>query len=214
MLTVRSLLVLMLVLSAAPVGALMLGGEARVIDGDTLEVAGKRVRLFGIDAPERRQTCEREGLPWDCGAWAKQALSDRVTGQPIVCQQVDVDRYGRSVAICHVGGLDLGADLVRQGAATAYVAYSSRYVADEAVARSAGRGIWAGPMQTPEAHRRAGDVPVGDCAIKGNISANGRIYHQPGQQDYAATRISTAKGEAYFCSAAQAEAAGFRPARR
>ncbi len=74
-------------------------------------------------------------------------------------------------------------------------------------------------MQTPESYRHpaaavAVATDLADCPIKGNIGTNGRIYHRPGQRDYAATRISAAKGEAFFCSEADAIAAGFRPARR
>jgi methylphosphotriester-DNA--protein-cysteine methyltransferase len=73
-------------------------------------------------------------------------------------------------------------------------------------------------MQSPEAfrHAGAGGVPAAaaDCAIKANVSASGRIYHRPGQRDYAATRINPARGEAFFCTEPEARAAGFRPARR
>lgn len=216
MLIFRSLLVLILAVIAPSVGALTLEGQARVIDGDTLDVAGQRVRLFGIDAPERAQPCDRNGQVWACGVWARAVLADRLQGTTVSCEVQDRDRYGRWVAICHVGGIDLGQALVTAGAARAYLRYSERYAGDEIAATAAGRGIWAGHMQTPEAYRHpAADAaaPAG-CPIKGNISSGGRIYHRPGQRDYAATRINPAKGEGYFCSEAAAKAAGFRPARR
>jgi Staphylococcal nuclease homologue len=131
---------------------------------------------------------------------------------------MDIDRYGRTVATCEVSSGDLGRLMVISGAASAYTRYSDRYVPEEALARAAGRGIWGGRMVAPSAWRAgrtAADSPAPDgCPIKGNISANGRIFHLPGQRDYAATRISPSKGEAWFCTIPEARAAGFRPAAR
>ena len=93
--------------------------------------------------------------------------------------------------------------------------YSDRYLVDEALARKARRGVWAGQMLTPEAYR-SGDGPVAPagCKIKGNIGKRARIYHLPGQRDYGRTAIDPAKGEAWFCTVAGAETAGFRAALR
>ena len=216
MLIIRSLLVLILALVAPPLGALTLEGQARVIDGDTLDVAGDRVRLFGIDAPERSQPCDRNGQVWACGEWARVVLADRLQTAAVSCAVQDHDQYGRAVAICLVGGADLGQIMVAAGAAQAYRRYSDRYVVAESAAAAARRGIWAARMQTPESYRHpaAAEIAPTDCPIKGNIGTSGRIYHLPGQRDYDATRISAAKGEAFFCSEADAIAAGFRPARR
>jgi len=216
MLIIRSLLVLILALVAPPIGALTLEGQARVIDGDTLDIAGDRVRLFGIDAPERSQPCDRNGQVWACGEWARVVLAGQISGTPVNCDVQDHDHYGRAVAICHAAGADIGQIMVAAGAAQAYRRYSDRYVVAESAAAMAGRGIWAARMQTPESYRHpaAAEIAPTDCPIKGNIGTSGRIYHRPGQRDYAATRISAAKGEAFFCSEADAIAAGFRAARR
>lgn len=197
-------------------------GVARVIDGDTLEVAGTTVRLFGIDAPEAGQSCEGDGRAWPCGDWAGSELRRLIGGHRVLCEQVDTDRYGRMVARCSVSGRDLGAALVESGAAFAYRRYSMAYVGQERAAQAARRGLWEhGGAGTSEpalwrgAIRQVAEQPaLGDCAIKGNISANGRIYHLPGQRDYDRTRINTNEGERWFCSESDAQAAGWRRARR
>ncbi|PTE22892.1 nuclease [Cereibacter changlensis JA139] len=217
MLIFRSLLVLMLGLAALPSLAASVTGEVRVIDGDTLHVAGQRVRLFGIDAPERDQSCGAEGARWDCGSWATAELAARVEGRRVVCEGAEEDRYGRLLAVCRADGEDINAALVRSGAALAYRRYSGRYVDQEGEAQRSRLGLWSGEMVTPEAHRRGADAPsaaapTSGCAIKGNVSKNGRIYHLPGSRDYARTRISGPE-EGWFCTEAEARAAGFRPIR-
>jgi endonuclease YncB( thermonuclease family) len=196
-------------------------GPVRVIDGDTLHIGETRIRLHGIDAPERDQHCDGpSGAAWACGQWARAHLQRLVRAGRVDCVALDTDRYGRTLARCTAGGADIAAQMVADGAATAYRKYSTAYIGQEREARAAARGLWAGGPQTaPEAHRAAGRpapgaAPDPACRIKGNISAGGRIYHRPGQADYEATRISTAKGEAWFCTEAEARAAGFRPARR
>lgn len=216
MLTIRSTLVLILAL-AAPASALTLSGQARVVDGDSLVIAGKSIRLFGIDAPELKQRCDVSGRNWDCGVWAKDMLT-KITGSGVLrCEALDRDRYGRTVARCTVSNRDVGAEMVRAGAATAYLRYSTDYAGTEAAAKAEARGLWSGAVMAPDAYRKIAKrqpTPKG-CTIKGNISAKGsRIYHMPGQRDYEATRISVAKGEAFFCTEAEARTAGFRPAKR
>jgi hypothetical protein len=101
-------------------------GRARVVDGDTIEIGGTRIRLFGIDAPEGGQTCAREsGAVYDCGAEASRALAALVARGRTVCDPKDIDRFKRPVAVCYTRGLDLGAELVFQGWAAAMTAQSS-----------------------------------------------------------------------------------------
>lgn len=212
MFPVRSALILLLLATPAP--ALTLTGAARVVDGDTLDVAGDRVRLFGIDAPEMDQTCMRTTQDWACGVWARNTLNARIAGQTVTCDGAERDRYGRLIAVCHAGRTDLGRALVHDGAARAYRRYSDRYVVDESVARTARVGLWAGPSVAPEEFRlggrQEGAAATGGCAIKGNISAGGRIFHLPGSAAHAATRIDPQAGERWFCSEAEARAAGWR----
>lgn len=217
-LTFRLLFVLSAMIAMPAMAAESLAGRARVVDGDTLQVEGVKVRLFGVDAPELDQTCDRDGQVWECGQAARIALADIVGRHRVVCAVQTVDRYGRDVAVCTADGEDVGAHLVRKGMAIAYRRYSGRYVNAETAARREGVGLWSSTYMEPEAYRHAGQVSVGSnesCKIKGNIGRTGaHIYHLPGQADYGSTRINLSKGEQWFCSEAQAQAAGFRRAAR
>lgn len=125
-------------------------GPARVIDGDGLWVQGVEIRLHGVDAFELRQTCGDV----ECGVEARRALHRLVADRTVACRFVDQDRYGRRVSTCSVDGADLGAALVRDGHALAYTRYSAAYVADEAAARAARAGAWAGEVTAPSEWRR------------------------------------------------------------
>jgi endonuclease YncB( thermonuclease family) len=206
------------------VAAETVSGVARVIDGDTLAFGARHVRLMGVDAPEMAQTCTREGRAWACGVAARAAMVARLGLRITTCTGAADDRYGRLVAVCRQDGADVAADLVGAGAILAYRRYSMAYVGLETTARAARVGVWAGQVEAPAAFRaarRAGldlpaaeaSAPAAGCAIKGNISGRGRIYHMPGQPDYDATVITPAKGERWFCSVAAAESAGWRAVR-
>lgn len=149
--SIRELLALFLALNspalADPVHIL---GTAGITDGDTLRVNGTKVRLFGIDAPERHQSCQSsDGLAYACGVEATKALADFLGGREVDCRVVDIDRYGRSVAVCQVGGTDIGGWLVSNGWAVAYRRYSVDYVDEEQVARQAKAGLWSGMFDNP-----------------------------------------------------------------
>lgn len=203
-------------------------GWAEAIDGDTIVVAGTRIRLFGIDAPERLQGCRAGGELWLCGGLAKLRLEERLSGHTVVCEERDRDRHGRIVAVCRAGGEDLNAWMVSEGLALAYRRYSEAYVDEEAGAKAARVGVWRGEFvppwdwrggkRLPEADRDKRNAPRAgsDCLIKGNISRYGgqRIYHVPGGFYYPQTRIDPSKGERWFCSEAEARAAGWRRSRR
>lgn len=208
---------LLLTPAQAAVGDLT--GTVRVIDGDTLELGDNRIRLFGIDAVERGQSCRHPTRgDWPCGDFVTRELTGWLQGQRLRCRPEDRDRYGRVVATCFLGETDIGAALVEAGLAFAYAKYSDRYTALQARALAAGRGLWTSAVIRPERFRRGAELAVpaqGRCRIKGNISSQGeRIYHLPGQAWYERTRISPQKGERWFCSEAQARQAGWRRARR
>jgi endonuclease YncB( thermonuclease family) len=126
-------------------------GRAHVVDGDSLEVAGERVRLFGIDAPEGRQTCrDAAGRPYGCGHEARRALANEIAGRTVSCTPVEHDRYERSVALCSARGRDLGEAMVRSGYAFDLPQHSrGRYAAAEREARDARRGLWSGAFERP-----------------------------------------------------------------
>jgi endonuclease YncB( thermonuclease family) len=124
-------------------------GPAQVIDGDSIRVAGVEIRLYGIDAPEFRQLCMRAGHPWRCGRAATRVLESLIAGHELRCRSREQDRYGRTVAVCSLGDINIGAAMVRAGHAVAYGAYQ----AEEAEAREARRGIWAGSFRQPASWR-------------------------------------------------------------
>ena len=200
-----------------------LTGSAHIIDGDTLEVCGSRIRLHAIDAPESAQRCRTGGQVWSCGREATRALARRIGSHPVACKERARDRYGRVVAVCRVGGKDVNAWMVAEGWAFAYRQYSRRYLAEEMAAKAAKRGVWRGDVVPPWDWRRGKrlkDIGMtlkrgsGRCKVKGNISKGGkRIYHLPGGRFYDQTRINTSQGERWFCSEAEARAAGWRRSR-
>jgi len=146
----RNILILLLLWTAGPAFATELMGQATVIDGDTLEIHGQRIRLHGVDAPESRQTCERaDGTEYRCGQLAALALADWIGRAVASCRQTDTDRYRRAIAICAVRGEDMGRWLVRAGHALAFRRYSLDYVADEEHAQAAKRGLWQGRFVAP-----------------------------------------------------------------
>ena len=230
----RTILALLALALPLPASAQSVSGPASVIDGDSLTVSGVEVRLYGVDAPEGKQTCERDGQAWPCGEAAAQQLRDLVAGKRVDCRGQGRDTFGRVLAVCSAGYGELNRTMVEQGWATAFRKYSDAYVASETRAKQAKLGIWTSTFVAPEDYRHAHQPPEpaertarqtfarprsaarasqaqpysGGCAIKGNHSRRGEwIYHLPGMPYYAQTRP-----EAMFCTEAQAQAAGYRRA--
>ncbi len=126
-------------------------GKARIIDGDTIEVAGIRFRMKGIDAPERRQEClDHLAQPFDCGAASVRTLVELTKGQKVTCEPVRRDRFKRKIGVCSLpSGLNLNIEMLRQGQAVAFGRSSPAYTAAETEARRAGVGLWAGTFEHP-----------------------------------------------------------------
>ncbi|MGI9413356.1 MAG: thermonuclease family protein [Hyphomicrobiales bacterium] len=131
-------------------------GEVRIIDGDSLHVGGREVRLLGIDAPEARQTCRDETqAEWPCGRDATGTLRRLAHQAPVTCAGSGTDKYGRLLARCRAGGLDLNAEMVRRGFAVSSAEQDFAYSAEESEARTARRGLWRGEFQPPHEWRAA-----------------------------------------------------------
>ena len=139
----------------------VLTGLATVIDGDSIIVAGKSVRLHGIDAPELDQTFLWRGRRTPCGTMALAALEALTAGIRLRCQPVDRDRHGRIVAKCFSpAGIDINRRMVSAGWALAYRRYSTDYVDAEDEARLARRGMWKGSFISPWDWRRSTPRPA------------------------------------------------------
>jgi endonuclease YncB( thermonuclease family) len=138
-----------------PASSYAANSRAVITDGDTIKINGRRIRFHGIDAPESRQSCSVSGRRYACGQQATEALKQLIGGNPVSCEEKDIDRYKRLVAVCSVGNIDLNAAMVSQGWALAYRRYSSDYVPEEESARAARRGIWQGDFTAPWEWRRS-----------------------------------------------------------
>ncbi|OJU49860.1 MAG: nuclease [Mesorhizobium sp. 61-13] len=126
-------------------------GRAVIVDGDSIELGGQRIRLRGIDAPEYRQTCNRNGSEYPCGRAAREALVQLTAGRAVTCSGWRNDRYGRLLGDCKAGAVDLNSAQVAAGWAVAY----GDFEVEEARARGAKAGIWAGTFEWPQDWRAA-----------------------------------------------------------
>lgn len=135
--------------------------SVRVIDGDSFWRGESEIRLYGIDAPEYRQSCkDRAGQEWPCGRDAMRALKHTIGGRDVACEIRDTDRYDRLVAVCKSGSLDLNQEMIRQGWAVSFGAYGSL----EAEARRNRRGIWRGDFERPQEWRKRHETSRSDAS--------------------------------------------------
>ena len=139
-------------------------GKAKVIDGDTIKINKKKIRLFGIDAPEKEQICTKAYINffifnfqknYKCGKESTLALLKKLKNKKVKCIiDKKKDRYKRNIGICYVKNEDINKWLVKNGHAIAYKKYSKKYVLDEQHAKENKLGIWRGTFVEPEKWRR------------------------------------------------------------
>ena len=129
-------------------------GDAKVVDGDTIHIGKNKIRLHGIDAPERDQKCIFNNEDWECGNNSTLALIRMIGNQPVKCQINGVDRYNRSIAVCFSGKKNLNKMMVKNGWAIAYRYYSKDYIDEEFIAERKKLGIWKGKFEKPEEWRK------------------------------------------------------------
>jgi endonuclease YncB( thermonuclease family) len=161
-------IILLGVLNSATRFAQEVIGMASVIDADTLEIHGTRIRIFGIDAPESAQLCRgSDNLRYRCGAATANQLAAFLGRRKVRCLSSGRDAYGRHVAACSVDGIDVGEWLIRNGLALEWQLYSKRrYEQAQAEAHQAKRGIWTGSFAAPWRYRqcmKAGGT-IADCS--------------------------------------------------
>ncbi|OPH83025.1 thermonuclease family protein [Nitrobacter vulgaris] len=215
-------------------------GEPRIVDGDTVDIGGKKIRLQGIDAPESDQLClDAQGEKWACGIAARDALSAFSKNRPWSCEVEGRDRYDRSLAFCSIGSQDINQWIVQNGWALAFVSYSNRYVADESWSRDIHAGLWSGAFIAPWDWRSRSeqtvilgsisvpataqklwlegmssqDAPDPACTIKAGVHDGECIYHLTGDRWYAKMTMDKPDRH-WFCSEKEAEAAGCRAPKR
>ncbi len=198
---------------STPANAQTYVGKARAVDGDSLEIGEARFRLFGIDAVEKHQTCDRDGQAWACGADASTALAAIVERGSVNCTQRSIDQYGRIVATCLVGGYDLAEQMVRQGYAIALRDFSVAYVPAEDAARDRGVGIWSSEFQQPSEFR-AGDsrsVAERQAMIAQKARSERQRQAELRQANRAAALQAVQGSGVYYRNCGEARAAGATP---
>lgn len=136
-----------------------LTGRASIIDADTIEIRGQRVRLWGIDAPESAQLCQRAGQPWRWGQAAALALAQWIGERTTSCEDRGDGGWERRLGLCRVSGTDVSAWLVESGWAMAFRRYSLDYIAHEDRARRMRAGIWGSEFMVPWEWRASRKAP-------------------------------------------------------
>ena len=130
-------------------------GNPIITDGDTIKIINKRIRLRGIDAPERKQLCKKNSKKYRCGVVSTEALIKRINNNKVRCKVRDrLDRYKRYIGVCFVEAINLNQWMVRNGYAVAYRRYSKNYIKDEVYAKKNKLGLWSGDFINPEKWRK------------------------------------------------------------
>jgi len=193
-------------------------GKPAVIAGDQMRLSGTLVRLFGVEAPEVGQTCSFTGKKQEsCGLAAKAALQKLVAGKPVRCEVSTRQSETVAVASCTVGGADIAGQLVRGGYVFAQSGLFATYASAEREATSARAGLWRSGAARPTDYRakvwdEAKDQAPDGCPIKAVVNGESKTYLVPWAANYERTKIKASRGERWFCTEAEARAAGWKPA--
>ncbi len=214
-------------------------GIPQIVDADTVYIGQTKIRFSGIDALETEQVClDLAGKSWNCGKEATERLRALSNDREWTCDLSGQDVYGRSLGSCTVGGERVSRWLVKNGWALAFRRYSMEYVADEDFARQHHHGLWSGAFVAPWdwRHRSPSTLilgalavptnaqralisnaskdqapPASNCLIKGNLSSMPQcIYHVPGGRFYDRLSMQSNSSRRWFCTEAEAQAAGCR----
>jgi|TARA_B110000027_G_C15994403_1_gene244593 endonuclease YncB( thermonuclease family) len=130
-------------------------GYPLVTDGDTVKILGNRIRLHGIDAPEKKQKCVKNFKEYSCGEVSTNALIEKIDKKVVKCLvEKKKDRYGRFIGVCFVKQENLNKWMVRNGHAVAYRRYSEDYILDEKFAKTRKLGLWSGTFLEPKKWRK------------------------------------------------------------
>lgn len=137
-------------------------GKAYAIDGDSIKVKDnletKNVRLFGIDAPEYKQSCfNAKDQEYDCGKISKKFLSDLINNKEVICYYKNKDIYNRYLAKCEVAGISISEKIIENGMAIIYDFKQSdeKMIKLEELAKTNKLGIWQGKFQNPKDYRKS-----------------------------------------------------------
>lgn len=226
-----------IVLFSASAHSADISGIPTITDGDGVILAGKKLRLLNVDAPESDQIClDKKGESWTCGIAARDALIKQFGGKQWTCKPNGRKTYNRPLVTCFVDGENVNQWTVREGWAMSFVRYGHHYDSDERTALQACRGLWSGAFYAPwewrirtcktevrgcvsvptdAAKKLCGPTstpPDPKCTIKARTGGK-CIYHLEGGRYYGALEMS-GRNKRWFCSEADAEAAGCRRSRR
>ena len=141
----------------------IISGIAKVTDGDTIQIEGKKIRFFGIDAPEKKQLCRKPWLTisfisfnkdYPCGQISTNKLKKKINNKLLICKWTKKDRYKRYIAECFKNKTNLNAWMVKNGYAVAYRKYSKKFVSQEILAKKEKLGLWSGTFMMPWDYRK------------------------------------------------------------
>lgn len=207
-----------------PFAAKIVEGRATGSGGDVIRINGTTIRLSGIEAPEADQKCVGANKKkWACGEAASSALQKIIKGKTVRCEVSGADAAGRALGVCQTvntgNSQDVAATLVKEGAVFAEGGLFASYSSLEKEAQGRKAGLWKGEADRPADYRNklwetAVKAAPDGCPIKGQVAGDNKTYVLPWSPSYDGVRVRTARGERWFCSESEAQAAGWKIASR